>query len=131
MNKQQSKISIALLIGAPLSVLLIWTMELSASMSLFTHPIADRKKIATDNPSPTDLASHLGIRKQAPSICKNNLKDVKVWVSPYRPFPEIWSQGLWMSRGLGDYEYLTLLRVDPCMKLRTNYGAFKYSPAHS
>jgi|GEM_PF-5034559 hypothetical protein len=130
MSKIQSNISQTLLIVTPLLVAIVWILEIGGSMRLLRPNSAMPEQNKMNTHAKSDLASYLGLSTQASSVCDSSLKILKVWISPYRPFPEAGSPSLWMSRGLGDYEYLALLRGSSCRKLRINYGAFKHSPAH-
>lgn len=52
---------------------------------------------------------------------------LSVWLSPYRRFPEVASEG--DNRGKGDYEYFSYIANNRCGRIASSYGTFKHSPA--
>jgi hypothetical protein len=136
MNTITKVFSIIKTLGLPALVLAVWLLEVRYSKNLFysgdysitrksgsTKPYDEA--IAIRSPSRT-LSQILGINSNKSSKCIDK-SPTKIWIAPYRRFPEVPPEG--NSRGLGDYEYLSLLTSDTCSSFRANYGAFKNSPA--
>ncbi|MCP9822531.1 hypothetical protein KBZ22_07635 [Cyanobium sp. L1E-Cus] len=123
MNLKFFNIKKSAAIAPPAAIILIWATELAMTPKIW------QEIAVTSTISPTSLASSLGIRKEQSSKCENESKHLKIWISPYRRFPEAGDPGKHASRGLGDYEYLSILSGDPCKKIKANYGAYKNSPA--
>lgn len=135
MNQAQRIFSAVKTLALPFLVLIIWLLEILYSKDVDKTRSSHAGGLGTTNvygkttpisSRSTTLNQLLGNSPNQFGKCKNKPQQ-KVWIAPYRRFPEMPPEG--DSRGLGDYEYLGLLTTDRCANYKINYGAFKNSPA--
>jgi hypothetical protein len=120
-------------LSSPILVLAIWYLESYISQKKLeqktqTQPATNSspKKHLQKKSTLQTLLQLTNSNKNDGSTCSE--KSVrKIWMAPYRQFPETPAEG--NSRGLGDYEYLNIFTAEHCISFYTNYGAFKNSPA--
>ncbi len=135
MNQAQRILSAVKTLALPTLVLIVWLLEILYSKDINKKHSNYARGLGTTNvygkttpisSRSTTLNQLLGNNPNQLGKCSNKPQQ-KVWIAPYRRFPEMPLEG--DSRGLGDYEYLGLLTTDRCANYKINYGAFKNSPA--